>query len=260
LGVLKARFPHGWAHVSGAIEVTSSKDGRYVFVANESAFGIAVFNLHRAVATGFASSGFVGRIPVETSLVGLALSPDGRTLYAISKFGQYGTSPSKQSGTLSVINVAKAESRPQGALVSSVAAGCDSRRVAVSPDGETVWVTAAGSAQLLAFSSQKLVSDPTRALLAAVRVGAFPVGVATFDHGQRVAVGQNSARSGAPASTGGVTIVNANAALNGSPSLLGYIPAGADLRNVAVEPNGTTLLVTNSQSAQLEAIDLQHVP
>jgi DNA-binding beta-propeller fold protein YncE len=258
LGVLKARFAVGWAVVSSAIEVTSSKDGRYVFVANEGVLGIAVFNLHHAVATRFASSGYVGRIPVDNSTVGMALSPDGRTLYATSKSGRYTTFPSKMYGTLSVINVAKAESRPQEAVVSTAAAGCDSVRVAASPDGKTVWVTAAGSDQLLAFSSQKLVRDPTHALIAAVPVGAQPVGVATFDHGRRVAVA-DSARSGTPGSTSRLTIVNANAALNGSHSLIGYIPAGTYPRNLTVEPNGTTLLATNYRSGQLEAVDLQQL-
>jgi DNA-binding beta-propeller fold protein YncE len=253
LGVLKP--PHT---VSGAIEVTPSKDGRFVFVAEEGLGGIAVFDLRHALATRFASSGYAGAIPVDQGVVGLALSPDGRTLYATSKFGRYATSPSKMVGTLSVINVAKAESRPQDSVVSTVAAGCNSVRVAVSPDGRTVWVTAAGSNQLLAFSSQKLIREPTQALLAAVRVGAQPIGVATFDHGRRVAVA-DSARSGIPGLTSGITIVNANAALDGSPSVIGYIPAGAYPRNLAVEPKGTTLLATNYGSDQLEAVDLQHL-
>jgi DNA-binding beta-propeller fold protein YncE len=258
LGVLKARFPVGWAVRSSAIQVTSSKGGRYVFVANEGFLGIAVFDLHRAVATGFASSGYVGRIPTDNGTVGIALSPDGRTLYATSLGGRYTTFPSKRNGTLSVINVAKALSRPEEAVVSTVAAGCGSRRVAVSPDGKTVWVTAEGSNQLLAFSSRRLVRDPAHALLAAVRVGPQPVGLATFDQGQRVAVAV-TARSGVPGQASGLTIVDANAALAGSPSLIGTVPAGGFARNVAVSPNGTRLFATNESSGQLETVDLQHL-
>src|SRR5262249_27968257 len=63
----------------------------------------------------------------------------------------------------SVINVAKAESWPQDALVSTVAAGCSPVRVVVSLDRKTVWVTARGSDQLLTFSSQALTRDPAHA-------------------------------------------------------------------------------------------------
>jgi DNA-binding beta-propeller fold protein YncE len=259
LGVLKARFPVGWAVRSPAIQVTSSKDGRYVFVANEGGLGIAVFDLHRAVATGFASSGYVGAIPTDNGTVGMALSPDGRTLYATSLLGRYATFPSKLVGTLSIIDVAKAQSRPQDSVVSTIAAGCFSRRVAVSPDGKTVWVTASGSNQLLAFSSRRLVRDPPHALVAAVRVGPSPVGVAIFDHGRRVAVAVR-ARSGIPGqASGGVTIVDANAALAGLPSLIGTVPAGDFPRNLAVSPEGTTLLATHQLSGQLQAVDLQHL-
>jgi DNA-binding beta-propeller fold protein YncE len=176
----------------------------------------------------------------------MALSPDGRTLYATSK---------SVRGVLSVVNVAKAESRPQEAVVSTVAAGCFTVRVAVSPNGETVWVTAAGSNQLLAFSSRKLVRDPAHALLATVRVGALPHGVTTFDHGQLIAVASSNRRN----VLGAITIVNARAALNGSPSLIAEIPAGLFPRELAIEPDGTTLLATNFASGELEAVDLQHL-
>jgi len=53
-----------------------------------------------------------------------------------------------------------------------VAAGCQPVRVAVSPDGRTVWVTALQSDALLGFSAAGLLGDPSRALQAVVRVGA----------------------------------------------------------------------------------------
>jgi len=184
-----------------------------------------------------------------------------RTLYATTEDGRNAPfhvnndpqDPLEEYGTLSVISVAKAESQPRDAVISTVAAGCNTRRVAVSPDGTTIWTTAALSNQLLAFSSKKLVEDPNHALLAAIRVGTEPYGVTTFDNGQRIAVADASASTGA---VSGLTIVNANAALAGSPSLIGEVPAGGFPRNVTVAPNHTTLLVTNFWSGQLEAVDL----
>jgi DNA-binding beta-propeller fold protein YncE len=58
---------------------------------------------------------------------------------------------------------------------------------------------------------------------------------------------------------GAITIVNARAALNGSPSLIAEIPAGLFPRELAIEPDGTTLLATNFASGELEAVDLQHL-
>jgi DNA-binding beta-propeller fold protein YncE len=251
---------------AGGVEVIPSQDGRFVFVSTETKV-IEVFDLQQALATGFASSGFVGTIPVDPGVLGMALSPNGRTLYATSLSGRYaaplantyGTLSPHTYGTLSVIDVAKAETQPQGAVVSTAAAGCQARRVAVSPDGNTVWATTSASNQLLAFSSQKLVSDPTHALLAAVRVGATPVGVTTFDNGKRLAV--------ADAKGADVTIVDAQAALHHKPSLIGQIPTGARPRELTVAPNGTTLLAASVvssvapgvSSGQLEVVDLQNL-
>jgi hypothetical protein len=40
----------------------------------------------------------------------------------------------------------------------------------------------------------------------------------------------------------------------GRGALLGYIPAGQTLRELAVEPGGHTLLATDNNSGQLQAI------
>ena len=260
LGVLKSPLDtafEGNIVRSGAIEVTASKDGRFVFVADEGV-GIAVFNLQHALATRFASSGYVGTIPMNPGIVGMALSPDGRTLYATSERGNAPTFSASQNGTLNIINVARAESQPQHAVVSTANAGCVPVRVAISPDGKTLWVTDRGSDQLLAFSSQALIRNPKHAFLAAVSVGTAPVGVTTFDNGRRIAIADSN-RFNVPGATSGLTIVNADAALDGTPSLIGEIPAGGFPRELTVEPNGTTLLATNYSSGQVEAVDIQHV-
>ena len=57
-------------------------------------------------------------------------------------------------------------------------AGCQPVRVTTAADGTQVWVTARASDDLLCFAAARLVSDPKRALVAAVRVGEAPVGLA----------------------------------------------------------------------------------
>lgn len=139
--------------------------------------------------------------------MGLAVSPDGRWLYATSEIGvasQHATSlrastasapttagaaalstgagpcpgtiAGEAPGTLSVINLRRAESDPAHSVAVTVNAGFQPVRVITSADGTQVWVTARASDDLLCFSAARLVSAPADALVAAVRVGEAPVG------------------------------------------------------------------------------------
>ncbi|MFI5066468.1 MAG: hypothetical protein ACHP9Z_21175, partial [Streptosporangiales bacterium] len=51
-------------------------------------------------------------------------------------------------------------------------------------------------------------------------------------------------------------VIEALAALQGRPALLGLIPAGSRPVEFALEPGGRMALVTNSASHQLEAVNL----
>jgi 6-phosphogluconolactonase (cycloisomerase 2 family) len=41
---------------------------------------------------------------------------------------------------------------------------------------------------------------------------------------------------------------------------VGLIKSGTTPRQFALEPNGTTLLVTNTDSGQVQAVDISHLP
>ncbi|HEX3616061.1 MAG TPA: YncE family protein [Solirubrobacteraceae bacterium] len=239
----------------GAIEVAVSPDGRYAFVSLEDLAQIAVYRLAAAVADHFSKPEFVGAIPAGEAPVGLAVSPNGRWLYSTSELSGPGHRllGRGRDGSLSVISVAEAEKDPAHAVKATVDAGCSPVRVAVSPSGRDVWVTARGSDSLLAFSAARLVADAKDALLASVRVGAAPVGVAVVDGGSRVVVA-DSDRFGAAGRNSALTVVDANAALAGRPALVGTVRAERFPRDVAVEPAGTILLVTNFGSGTLEAV------
>ena len=58
----------------------------------------------------------------------------------------------------------------------------------------------------------------------------------------------------------GLSVISASAALSGKPALLGTIATGATPRDLSVEPNGTTLLVTDRQAQALEAVNVGHLP
>jgi DNA-binding beta-propeller fold protein YncE len=220
--------------------------------------GVAVFNLKAALADGFRKSSYVGTVRLGQAVVGMAVSPDGRRLYATSEVAARLTAAGSV-GTVSVISIAQAASDPTRAVLSNVSAHCGPVRVVVSADGRTVWVTARESDQLLAFSAARLVSDPAHALLAAVRVGEAPVGLALID-GDRKLVVADSNRFGAAGAQTGLTVISATAALAHRPAILGTIRAGAFPRELDLEPNGRTLLVGNFGSGQLEAVAVDQLP
>lgn len=234
---------------SFAINVVISADGDFAFVTIEYADEVAVFNLHDALDHDFRGSSLVGTIPINGAAVGLALSPDGRWLYVTSERSGGQTDP----GAITVVSAAQAEEVPAKAVVSTVTAGaCGTVRDAVSPDGRTLWITARDSNELLAFSTAKLRSAPTHARLAVVTVGKSPVGLALLDGGQRVVTADELSN--------GLSVISASAALSGKPALLGTIATGATPRDLSVEPNGTTLLVTDRQAQALEAVNVGHLP
>jgi DNA-binding beta-propeller fold protein YncE len=247
--VLGSLTAHG-AFVGAAIEVAITADGRYAFVSLEASAGIAVFDLASALRSGLRSSGYVGTIPVANAPVGLALSSDGRYLYATSET----LSPTTQTGALSVISVAAARRTPARSVLVNVAAGCSPVRVLV--DGARVWVAARASDALLGFSAARLISQPARAIVARVTVGEAPVGLAALDGGRELAVA-DSDRFATPGAHPSLSIVNVAAAL---PRVEGRIRSGSFPRQLALEPDGSVLLVTNNASGQLEAVGVAGLP
>jgi DNA-binding beta-propeller fold protein YncE len=262
LGTLRSpRTGHGG--FGGAIEVAVSPDDRFAFVSLEYSDEIAVFDLRRALASGFGTSGFVGMIPLGIAVVGTAVAPDGRWLYATSELASqrigHRSGLRGAQGTLSVISLSTAETDPAHAVVATVTAGCGPVRVLTSTDGSVVWVTARESDMLLGFSAAGLLSDPAHSLIARVEVGEAPVGLALVDGGQRIVVADSNrfATGGARSS---LAVVNVTAALAGRPALAGYLPAAGFPRQMALEPDGRTLLVTNFTSGQLEEVNVASLP
>lgn len=240
----------------GAIEVALSPDDRYAFVSDEQAGAVSVFDLARALHGGFTPGVIsppgvaVGILHLAPTTVGVALSPDGRLLYVTTE-GPYG-----RAGRLWVIDTARAERGDvTHAVLASVPAGCAPVRVAVSPEGTEVWVTARESNALLAFNARSLLAHPASALRAVIAVGSEPEGVALVDGG-RIALVANSNRGIVPG-TGSdrpqsIAVVNTGAALAHRPALIGEIPAGLFPRDVHVDPSTGQVLVGNFTSDTVE--------
>jgi Protein kinase domain/Lactonase, 7-bladed beta-propeller len=242
---------------SGAVEVVFSPDDRFAFVTLENSAALVVFDLQKALANGFGASDVVGKISLNPQPIGMAISPDHRWLYATSRLRDNAPDPSE--GTISVIELNRAETTPSTAVVSTASAGCSPVRIITSADGSYVWVTSRESNTLLGFSAAALRSSPSRSLMARVNVGASPIGLAMVDGGRRILVA-NSNLKGQRGVTTSLSVISTSAALSRSPALLGQISTGLLPREFSVAPDGKTALVTNNGSGQVQGIDLGTLP
>jgi hypothetical protein len=130
-------------------EVAVSGDGKYAFVTDETSGELSVFNLALALRKGFRAHGVAaGLVPLAPGTVGVADAPGSATVY-VTTLGGYG-----DRGILWAIDASRAEhGAGRAAVLARAAAGCQPVRVAVSPGGKTIWVTALQSNALLAFAA-----------------------------------------------------------------------------------------------------------
>ena len=233
-------------------EVFVSSDGKLVFITYQNTGNVAVFNLPQAIAGRYGQAGFIGMIPlgIESMPQAMAESPDGRWLYVTGE---------SQDGRLYLVDMAKAGTDPQHALVSSASAGCAPARVIVSADGKYVWVTDRDSNALVAFSAARLLAKSLQPLVAKVTVGQKPIGLSFVNGGSQIMVAD--ANSGGPSGADNLALVSTQLALQGkSGALSGFIPTGQQPRDLALEPDGKTLLSTDTKAGQLLAIDVRSLP
>jgi DNA-binding beta-propeller fold protein YncE len=267
LGILR---PPGALHLraTGAIETTTSADGRFVFVSLEYGIpggAIAVYDLGNDRRPRFGAADYVDSITLGPSVVGSALSTNGKDLYVTSEMAgrsQAVTRPDtgtlRGDGTLSVIDVNRAEHGSAHSVVATVPAGRQPVRVAVSPSGSILWVASRGSNSVLALSARQLLNNPAKALVATVKVGTAPVGLAVFDHGDRILVADSN-RFDARGAHSSLTLLNARAALAHKPAVTATLRAGLFPREIAIDQHHNTALVTNFASNQLESVPLAGV-
>ena len=119
-------------------------------------------------------------------------------------------------------------------------------------------MTARASDDALCFAAALLVTDPSHALVAVVRVGAAPVGLTAVREGTLIVVA-DSDRFSAPGAHADLTVINVADALDGRPAIVGDIPAGLFPRDMTAAPNGT-VLVSNFSSGQVETVDTTTIP
>jgi DNA-binding beta-propeller fold protein YncE len=207
------------------------------------------------------------------------VAPDGRSLYVTSEVARPAvgwTGPAVQvasglglihaTGTLSVVDMAQLERRPRSggscgrrAVVARVAAGCTPVRVALSPGGETAWVTARASDALLAFSTARLLSDPAHALVATTPTGPLPVGVVLVANGAAAVVANSNRRVG-ERSPQTLSLIDTAATTDGRAALRGTVRVSAFPRDMALAPDGGTLFVSDFDGETLTIIAVADLP
>jgi 6-phosphogluconolactonase (cycloisomerase 2 family) len=253
-----------------AVYVAFTPDDALLFVADERSQSIAAIDFAKARSSGFANSAVIGSIPVGNAPVGLAVSPDGRTLYATAQAIPEPSWPQDckserddarlhRRGALYAIDVAKAKTDPAHAATRRAEAACNPVRVVLSPRGDRAYVSARGSDALLTFDTAKLLAGDGGALIASVPVGESPVGVAAVKDGSTIVV-TDSARFAADRSEHQkLTFVNAARIGTDSAAVTGTVEVGAFPRELYLTPDGGTLLVSNAGSNSLTAINLAAV-
>jgi DNA-binding beta-propeller fold protein YncE len=261
---------------SGPIEVAISNDNRFAFVTNEDNATVSVIDLRKALASGGNARSLVGNIPVEQLPVGLAFSPDGRYLYISNEEANpsdpgfdptacntptgvgTGTTPGPE-GTLTVVNLPKAERDPANSVLASVFAGCSPVRVVLSKDGKVAWVTARAEDDVLAFSTSALRRDPSHALISRTPVGVAPVGIQLFDHQRLIAVADSNRFTTGQAGT--VSILDYRRALRGAgaSATVGTFVAGDFPRQWGLSNNEQFLYLTEFSSNVLAIFPVRNL-
>jgi YVTN family beta-propeller protein len=251
--------------VAGTIDLALSGDGRLLFATNENSSTVSVINVRNALRSDFAASAVIGQIPVELAPVGLAVSPDDAHLFVTNeqaKAGTPGYNPNActlpagtlgPQGTITVVDVRRAEISPSTSVVSRAYAGCVPVRMELSRTGDIGWVSARASNQLEAFSVERLLVDPAQALIATTPVGPAPVGLQLFAEGRLIAVANSNRFTPAP---GSVSIVSTKRALNHQPATQKTFNVGLFPRQWALSGDGTLLLLTEFSASRLDIFEV----
>jgi DNA-binding beta-propeller fold protein YncE len=255
------------------INVNVTADDKFLFVSNERAASITVIDLSKARAEGFQRSAIVGRVKVGIAPIALVFSPDEKLLYSTSEVGSRGFrwpamcrsegraagGGEHSQGAVFVVDVAKAETRPEQAVVGVVNAGCSPVRLAISPGGDFLYVTARNSNAMLCFNAAKVMNDAQHALVGEVPVGAAPVPVMITADGSKILVGNSNRFAARPGDHQDITVIDAARVGEGKAAVLGKIPAQGFPRKFAVSADTRTIFLSNFTSDTLEVIDAERI-
>jgi len=265
-----------YGHNPGIFYVSVTPDDKLLVVSNENRGTITVIDLVKARSTGFKGDAIIAHILAGEGPKALAFSADGRWLYATVQIASPEWNwpiecklegqdlptlePQTPAGAVVAIDVAKVRREPLNAIVAKVPSGCSPVRLALSPDGATIWVTARNGNAVLAFDATELLHDGKNARLAAAPVGIAPVGVIVTSDGARVIVANSNQFGPAAHTAQTLSVIDALNVRSGKANVVGTVSAASFPRELAQSPDGQTLFVANYSSNTLEVIDLARLP
>lgn len=272
---------------AGSIYVNVSADDKTLFVSDEVLQTITVIDLERIRSLGRDStanwhrvntkygafSAIIGRIPVGIAPIALTFSKDQRWLFTTSEISPpawkwprllepEGRQPGREKvpeGAVIVIDAAKAKIHPKDSVRARIPAGGSPVRLALSPDGSRLFVTARNSNALLAFDTAELINDPDRARPMKIPVGSSPVPVVVVENGKLALVGNSNRFSPDATKKATLTVLDTSRIGTERNPVLGQIPCGAFPREFHVTEDGQTLYLTNFRSRTLQVIAISRL-
>ncbi|UCD87841.1 MAG: fibronectin type III domain-containing protein [Desulfobacterales bacterium] len=214
--------------ISKPVGVAASPEGRFIFVTNRGTHEVTVIDAKQDPPTVM-----LPRINVGYAPVGVAVSPDGNHVYVVNSGGDQENmddvdSKCPECGTLWVL------SATDGAKEWGVVLGTNPLGVAVSPDGEYVYVTNSedGNVSVIDTFAKREV---TVAYNPRVPVGDSPTGVAVSPDGSHIFVANRGSNS--------VSIIET------ADDIVDYevteVDVGTNPVGVSVTPDGAQVYVTN---------------
>ena len=248
----------------GSVYVNVSPDDRFAFVSDEQNQSITVIDLVKARASHFARTSIVGQIPVANAPIALTFSADGRYLFTTSEIARKSykwpimckpegapqtATPENPAGAILTVDVLKAETDPAHSVIGKTPSDCSPVRMALSPDGSTVWVSNRGSNSVTVFATGKLIFGDAGAKIAGIQVGSNPVAIAATADGRYV-LAANTNRFG-PGGTGPGTLSVIDASTH---AVVGTIEVGIFPREFS-QGLGTTLFLANDRSDTITVFD-----
>jgi DNA-binding beta-propeller fold protein YncE len=275
------------AHKAGSICVNVTDDDKTLFVTDEWLKTITVIDLDRIRALGRdsavnlkraddrdgARTAVIGHIPVGLSPVAMVFSNDQRWLFTTSEVAAPDWNwprtlePEQKKpgaekvpeGAVVVIDVAKARTNPEGCIVARAPSGGSPVRLALSPDGKLLYVSARASNAVRVFDTDSLIRDLGHAKSSTIRVGESPVPIVLVANGSYALVGNSKRFSSDSAQDSTLTVVSTSRVGSGTDPVVGTLPCGGFPRNFCLAPDGTTLFLTNYLSQSLQVIDVSRI-
>lgn len=262
---------------AGTFDVVATPDGAFVFSSNEYGMidgqrgSVGITATHIDKRGQVTNPETLGQIPLGDVVPSLTISPDGTRLYVATELlpkqeggriagstnsvlsksdcvQRLGT-PARPNGYVSVIDVNRAVTLKQDAIIARIASGCSPVRLVESADSRLLFVSARGDDAILTFDTHALEHDPDHAFLRSLASGGrAPVGIRLLENDRLLAIA-NSNRFAE--SDGTIAIVDVSVQEQAAARIE---PAGGFPRNISLGPDGSTLYLTNYKSRSLQTI------